>query len=299
MYFCTMSVRSCTYRLHFAHFISHCFLYPVLCYLVHYRRKVVRENLHIAFPDKNSKECRQLEKAFYRAFADMIMEVLVGRHFSETDMRRLVHIKNKEEVAERCKQYGGGFFMLGHFLNWEWAVDYANQFEDFGIESNTVYKPLSNKFFDKKMLSIRKQRGGTMVPMDRLLRTMVTNRENGKTSVYAMLADQRPRKQSAKIQVIFMGQEVGMLVGSELLARRFEYPVYYAFMSAPEPGHYEVDFQLIYDPTTEQNLPQGTVTERFTRCLEKNILLNPSRWLWSHRRFLHAKPHHSSPAKKL
>lgn len=291
-----MSFISYKYRLHIAHGFSRLIVYPVLCYIIRYRKAVVRENLQTAFPEKSPEERLLLERAFYAAFADMIMEIIVGRRFSEKDMQELVLIRHKEEVAERCKRYGGGFFMLGHFINWEWAVDYANQFAHYGIECASIYKRLRNSFFDKLMLGIRRQRGGSLIEMDSLLRTMIGNRNNGHTVAYAMLADQRPRKQSAKIPMVFMGQEVNMLLGTEQLAVRFAYPVYYASLLSPSHGHYEVDFHLIYDPDTEPDLSKGEITRRFAEQLENNIRQNPSRWLWSHRRFLHAKPHLTSSA---
>ncbi len=285
-----MPFISWKYRLHIAHGVSRWILYPVLYHVLRYRKKVVRENLRIAFPEKSAKERLMLEREFYSAFADMIMEILVGRRFSEEDMKNLVRINHKEEVAAHCKHYGGGFLMLGHFLNWEWGVDYANQFATCGIECASIYKRLRNPFFDKLMIAIRKQRGGSLVEMDSLLRTMIRNRNNGHTVVYAMLADQRPRKQSAKIPMVFMGQDVNMLFGTEQLAVRFAYPVYYAFVTSHSRGHYEVDFHLIYDPDTESGLQKGEITKRFAEQLENNILQNPSRWLWSHRRFLHSRP---------
>ena len=40
-------------------------LYFPLYYIVHYRRKLVSENLRKAFPDKTDKELKQLEQKFY------------------------------------------------------------------------------------------------------------------------------------------------------------------------------------------------------------------------------------------
>ncbi|HCS88164.1 MAG TPA: hypothetical protein DIW30_07175, partial [Bacteroidales bacterium] len=293
-----MSHISCKYRLHIAHGVSRWLLYPILYHVIRYRKKVVRENLQIAFPKKSAKERLHIERAFYAAFADMIMEIIVGRRFSPEEMQELVLVHHKEEVITRCRQYGGGFLMLGHFLNWEWAANCASQIAQYNIECDCIYKQLSNKFFNKLMLNIRNQRGATLVEMDHLLRTLIGNRNSNHTVIYAMLADQRPRKQSAKIPMVFMGQEVNMLLGTEQLATKFAYPVYYASMLSPARGHYEVDFHLIYDPDTEPDLPKGEITKRFAEQLENNILQNPSRWLWSHRRFLHTKPHTTSSGEE-
>ncbi len=286
-----MSTIFYTHRLRFAHWVSRWLLYPVLYYLIRYRKKVVRENLLIAFPEHSDKQRRQWERAFYLAFTDMIVEIIVGRHFNEEVMLNLLHFDHKPEVAQCCKQHGGGFFMLGHFLNWEWAIDYANQFAQYDLQCASIYKKLTNRFFNNLMLNIRKQRGGLLIEMDQLLRTMITNKKNHTTIAYAMLADQRPRKQSTKIPMVLLGQDVDMLFGTEQLARRFAYPVYYVSVLSSQRGHYQFDFHLIYDPDTEADTGQGVVTQRFTQHLEQNILQEPSRWLWTHRRFLNTHPH--------
>lgn len=286
-----MSSNAYLHRLRTAHWVSRWVLYPLLYYVIRYRKNVVRQNLLIAFPEHSDKQRKQWERAFYLAFTDMIVEILVGRHFNEQQMQELMHIDHKEQVAQSCKQHGGGFFMLGHFLNWEWAIDYANQFAHYDLLCASIYKKLSNKFFNNLILNIRKQRGGLLIEMDQLLRTMITNRKNNTTIAYAMLADQRPRKQSTKIPMVLLGQDVNMLFGTEQLARRFAYPVYYVSVRSSQRGHYSLDFHQIYDPDTEADTEQGLITKRFTQYLEQNILQDPSRWLWTHRRFLSTHPH--------
>lgn len=287
-----MSEKGAILRLRVSHFFSKWFLYPLCYHVIRYRRKVVRNNLCMAFPEKTPHEITQLQKSFYLNFSDMIMEVLTGWRFSETEMRRFVVIHNKEEVSERCKHYGGQFFMLGHLFNWEWIVDYANQFADYGIECGTVYKQLNNRFFDRLMHKLRSRRGGFMIEMKRLLRVVIARKNSSELPPvgYAMLADQRPRRNAAQHRTTLLNREVGVLAGTEQLAVRFHYPVYFVQIHCPKRGYYEVTPVIIYDPETDGDLPQGTVTERFTRLLEENIRHEPSRWLWSHKRFSGSNP---------
>ena len=287
-----MSGGGAILRLRLGHFLSRWLLFPLCYHVVRYRRGVVRANLSLAFPEKSPAEIKRLEKSFYLNFTDMVMEVLAGRRIGERDMRRFVTINHKAEMAERCKRHGGGLVMLGHFLNWEWMVDYANQFADFGLDCGTVYKRLSNKFFDRLMRGIRASRGGFLVEMDGLLRVMVARRKDpdAAPTFYAMLSDQRPRRKAARYEVTFFNRRVGMLAGTEQLAVRFRYPVYFIQIHCHARGHYELTPVLIYDPEADAALPPGAVTERFTRLLEDNIRREPSRWLWTHKRFLGSKP---------
>src|SRR6266498_2912606 len=62
-------------------------LYPIVYYIVKYRRKVVYENLHNSFPEKTDKEIEIIAKKFYRYFCAMLLETV-----------KLLHITPKELV---------------------------------------------------------------------------------------------------------------------------------------------------------------------------------------------------------
>ena len=49
------------------------FLYFLVWHLAGYRKKVVLQNLKIAFPEKEEKERMKLARAFYRHFSELIM----------------------------------------------------------------------------------------------------------------------------------------------------------------------------------------------------------------------------------
>lgn len=295
-----MSKRVSIVRLSVGHFFSKWLLYPLCYYLIRYRRKVVRENLLMAFPEKSPKEICRIEKDFYLAFSDMIAEILTGRHFSEEDMQQFFVLNNSEIAAESSKHYGGAFVMLGHFMNWEWMTGFATRLAALDVDSGIVYKRLSNKFFDHLMLRLRGQNGGQVIEMNQLLRVMVKQKKqsDAQPMLYAMLSDQRPRRSATQYQTVFLHRNVGFLTGTEQLAQRFRYPVFYTRYRCLGRGHYEMTFVRLYDPDTEPDLPLGTITERYARLLEEDIRQYPSQWLWSHRRFAGSTPVDSISADK-
>ncbi|MDE6010158.1 MAG: hypothetical protein K2F87_01745, partial [Muribaculaceae bacterium] len=54
----------------------------VLYRLLHYRIKVVRSNLRLAFPEKSPEELRHIEKEFYRHLCDVFVEAAKLAHIS-------------------------------------------------------------------------------------------------------------------------------------------------------------------------------------------------------------------------
>ncbi len=48
--------------------------YPIVYYIIRYRRRLVRENLLCSFPEKSEKEILRIERAFYRNLCDVFVE---------------------------------------------------------------------------------------------------------------------------------------------------------------------------------------------------------------------------------
>ena len=80
------------------YFFSDC-LYLIIYYLTGYRKKVVRENLLHAFPEKSKKECIRIEKDFYHHLCDLLFEVLKIPGLSTAELKKRVHFTNPEIFA--------------------------------------------------------------------------------------------------------------------------------------------------------------------------------------------------------
>ena len=51
-------------------------IYLILFYLIGYRRKVVRANLKLTFPEFSEGEIKSTEKAFYKHMCDVFLETI-------------------------------------------------------------------------------------------------------------------------------------------------------------------------------------------------------------------------------
>lgn len=63
-------------------------IYPIVYYVVRYRRKVVETNLEKSFPEKSYKERSIIERKFYRFFCDIFMETIKEMHFTESQIKK-------------------------------------------------------------------------------------------------------------------------------------------------------------------------------------------------------------------
>ena len=74
-------------------------IYPLLYYVIRYRRKVVHANLVNSFPDKSEKEILDIEKGFYRHFCDYVMETVKLLHISDEEMRKRMRFINCDIIT--------------------------------------------------------------------------------------------------------------------------------------------------------------------------------------------------------
>lgn len=263
------------------YFISDYILFPILFYVLRYRRRVVAENMRNAYPECSEKERIQMARAFYHHFADVIVEIFCGLFASDRWMDKHIHFIDLEDMMRDCKQAGGGIWMLGHLGCWEWVADYSRRIEKDGFKQWNVYRALKNKRMNRLMQRVRGKRGGGLIEKNDLIRQMIRNRKDTLVPCYGMLADQHPSV--AKMWTEFLNQETAFLTGSEDLARKFNYPCYYVWITSPRRGYYEIRTTLLTGAAyAGQSYP---ITREYAACLQENINMAPEQWLWTHKRW--------------
>ena len=269
------------------YFFADYLIYPLMYYVVRYRRRLVAKNLRLSFPDKTDKERRQIMRDFYRQFCYTIVETVYGYRMSDKEMKQRVVFEHMDEVNKLVDAAGGGLFMLAHFGNWEWMAS-VQQWVSEGVTELNVYRKLKSEAMDALMLDIRAKRGGACVEKQRILRELVRYRAEKKTVTVGLLSDQKPRPEVTRTWTTFLHQETGFLDGAEVLGKKFGYPVFYLYITRTERGYYKAEMKTIAaDP---KSTAEGEITEKYARLLEQNIKEQPHLWLWTHNRWKWKKP---------
>jgi KDO2-lipid IV(A) lauroyltransferase len=125
-----------------------------------------------------------------------------------------------------------------------------------------------------------------LVPAKELLTDFMKRR--GIVRAVGMNADQAPVSTDKRYWTQFLGQDTAFYVGAEQIGRAMRLPILYASMRRVRRGCYEVEFKPLWDGR-EATLP-NTVTERYARACEIDVLKSPADWLWSYRRWRLKKP---------
>ncbi len=256
--------------------------YLIIYYLVGYRKKVVRLNLENSFPQKTEKEILGIERRFYRYFCDLFVETLYEMHMSKKEILRRFDLGNIEPILEQYKKGKSVMLMTAHYGNWEWASALSLILP---IESplHSIYKRLKSKNFDKLMFELRSKFTGKNIEKKDLLRAMVGMKNENKVAMFGMISDQTPTGNSIHYWTQFLNQDTPVLLGTEQLAKKFDYPVFYLHINRIKRGYYKCKYHTI--SLEPKQTAEFEITEAYMRVLEKEIEAAPEYWLWTHRRW--------------
>jgi KDO2-lipid IV(A) lauroyltransferase len=255
----------------------------MMYYVLGYRKKVVMENLRNSFPEKTEEELKKIAIAFYRYLCDLFLETFKSLSVSkkEMDLRCTVNPDAQtlfKDLSERKKNI---VIVMGHFGNWEWA---GNVFDYNKHQLYVIYHPLSNTYFNQLVIKMRTRFGTKLIEMRNTLRDMITHRNE--INATAFIADQTPFPENA-YWTTFLNQDTPVFTGTEKIARKFNYPVVFVSIKRKERGYYEIFAETLFENPKETK--EGEISEAHTRKLEKDIILQPEIWLWSHRRWKHKR----------
>ena len=250
-------------------------------YVFGYRKRVVSDNLALAFPEMTQSELKNTIRGFYQNFTDVMVETIKAITISKEAILHRVEVINPELVLACRKDYKGVILMGSHNANWEYmqlSVSAAFTIQLFG-----VYKKLNNRKIDALMSTMRGKFGSIPVEMEDAIATVKSMNE---FSAIGLIADQSPQRRKKNLFMEFFGHSVPVYRGPVLMAKLFNLPVLYIGMKRTKRGFYELSFQEIAFPPYQQ--PDEEIMRKYIRILEEEIREHPEAYLWSHNRWKHA-----------
>ncbi|MDZ7626233.1 MAG: lysophospholipid acyltransferase family protein [Ignavibacteriaceae bacterium] len=255
----------------------------VFFYLIPIRKKVVFNNLKIAFPENDVQTNKKLAFNIYLSFAITLVEILYLPYIKKEKLINEVMCSNPELIIEKFKEGKGLILLSSHFGNWEFgAISIAMQVH---LPFSVIVKPLRNPLVYEWMNNFRTKFGNEVVPLGISIRKTYQTLKQKK--VVAMVADQRGPREGVKVD--FFGRKVSVYTGPAALALKTGAPLICGIAVRQKDYKYKMDLVEI----SQQNLPDGEeekileISQRYTSYLEKVIRENPEQWLWMHNRWKH------------
>jgi len=290
----------------FMQFLVYIFLYPILWFIsilpfpllyffsdiisffiyrvIGYRKRTVRENLKLSLPHLSQKERLQIEKRFYSHLCDMFLEMIKTMSISEEEMDKRFQFENLEVYKDLEKKGKSVAVMIAHYATYEWVIS-MNKYIDF--TGYAIYKQIANPYFDKLVKSIRSKFKAHLITTKETASTIEETFRTNKQGVFGFASDQSPKVFKAVHWRKFMGVEVPVHTGAEMLAKKYDLNVIFLKVKKVGRGYYRATFEVLSEDV--KSVPDFQITDLFFDKVEKQILEDPAYYLWTHKRFKHKR----------
>ena len=256
-------------------------------YVIRYRKKLILKNIRNSFPEKDPKEHKRIARGFNRFFSDFIVESIRCFSMSAEEAQNRCKIKNLEVLDDLYNRRKSIVLAFGHYNNWEMVATALGG--SLKHKTSAIYKPLSNKFFDKKFRETRGQSGLKLIPKRESKAFMLENKDNAYLVGYGCDQSPNPKKKNL-FWTKFLNQDTAVMFGTEKYAVDYDYAVVFLNIERVKRGYYDVEFIIIEENPREAEY--GIITKQHTKLLEDLIKENPQYWLWSHKRWKLQKKEH-------
>ncbi|WP_372920412.1 lysophospholipid acyltransferase family protein, partial [Salegentibacter sp.] len=128
-------------------------VFVLVYYIIGYRRKTVKENLDLVFPEKSREEKNRITLKFYRHMCDIFLEMIKSISISDEELKKRFVFTNPEEFKRIKKLDKSLIAMCGHYASYEWMI--ALQLHGVDYKAFGIYKKVKNPYFDKMARDIR------------------------------------------------------------------------------------------------------------------------------------------------
>lgn len=257
------------------------------------RKRVVLENLRMAFPDKDEKELSEIAVRSYQNFAKMVIDFMRFPVMDKKSFPELYTFEGKKCFDWIRENGKGGVMVAGHFGSWELMGAALAQ---LGYPINFLVGEQHNKYVDDIMNANRELMDIKIIHMGVAVRGVIRALRNNE--MVALLADQNAGRDG--IFVNFFGRKASAHRGPAVFALKTRAPILFgSSIRLPNGKHKLIAELLTFDHLkglTEENIRE--VTQAHISLLENAIRKYPDHWFWMHRRWKYRPPEERKKKKE-
>lgn len=258
-------------------------VYFFVYYVIQYRKKSVREHLQSTLLNYSTQELLVIEKKFYAHLCDLFLEMIKTMSISEKEITNRFRFTNVELLKELELQKKSIAIMCSHYASYEWIIS-LNKFADF--KGYAIYKKINNPYFDQLVRKIRYRFKAELITTSETIPTIENNYGKNILGIYGFASDQSPQLHSARHWQDFLGINVPVYTGAEMLAKKFDMNVVFLKTKKIKRGYYEATIEILAQNVKE--IPNYEITDKFLKLVEQQILEAPEFYFWTHKRWKHA-----------
>jgi KDO2-lipid IV(A) lauroyltransferase len=243
------------------------------------RRRVVLENLALAFPDKTPRDRSQLGRAVYRALGTSLGETLLAPWLSDPEIVGWLDFDGFGKFDEAVSAGRGVVVAIGHFGNWELL---GRGCARRGIRMALIGRKLKG-LINRKLIASRAQSGMGQLPDRGATSEALRRLRAGEALAIAIDQNMRPKR---GIFVDFFGHPACTTPAAAVYALRAGAPILAAFPVRQPDGRHRIVIEGPFDaPDLSGSKKVEAITQQLTRAMEAMVRAHPDQWFWLHRRW--------------
>jgi KDO2-lipid IV(A) lauroyltransferase len=240
-------------------------------------KQIIKSNIQRAIPEINPKEINNIKKDMWNNYGRTLSEYMFLKDFRNNKLESNIHLEGGEILEKIKNEKTPVIFVSGHFSNFELM---AMQVEKSGVNLAAIYRPLNNIILNVLMERIRKKyicknqiKKGT-----RGVRELLKLYKKGCS--IALMIDQRVTE---GVKSKFFDEDAFTTTIPAQFIKKFKCKVVPIYIERYNGINFNIKIEKPIEFSTDVS------TEKITRdlniWLEKMILKNPGKWIWSHNRW--------------
>jgi Kdo2-lipid IVA lauroyltransferase/acyltransferase len=245
-----------------------------------FRRKLVMQNLALAYPDRPLLWRRKVMHGCFTHFATLGLELFWQPAIDMDWVDENIQFKNLDLAREVLSRGRGVIGVGGHFGNWE-IMGMACALK--GLPLSYIVKRIHDPAMDSIINGSRRRHGNEILYTRLVGRKLPEHFARGR--LVAFLNDQDAGKKG--VFVSLLGTMASTPKGAAAYSLKYNVPMVFVSGTRLPHGKFEVEFnEVSVDPDLEACEEHiRMLTERTVRILEERIHRAPEQWFWMHRRW--------------
>ena len=240
-------------------------------------KQIIKSNIQRAIPQINLEEINNIKKNMWNNYGRTLSEYMFLKSFRNNKLESNIRLEGAAILEQIKNEKTPVIFVSGHFSNFELM---AMQIEKSGVNLAAIYRPLNNIFLNILMEKIRKKyicknqikKGSSGI------RQLLKLYKKGHS--IALMIDQRV---SEGIKSKFFNEDAFTTTIPAQFIKKFNCKVVPIYIERFNNINFNIKVQ---EP---MEFSKDSSTEKITRdlniWLEKMILKDPGKWIWSHNRW--------------
>ncbi|MFS4460385.1 lysophospholipid acyltransferase family protein [Bdellovibrio sp. HCB2-146] len=250
-----------------------------------FRRKIVLDNLTIAFPEWDEQKKVQVGRQSLYNMSYNFPELFAIPHMDQAWLDKYAVFEGWENVEKARAAGKGVFFLTLHLGNGDVA---ANAIEMKGQPIYMITKRFKTKWFDDLWFAMRGAKGVKYIDAHGTNNAFEILKALKKNGAVVFVLDQFMGRPFG-IETTFFGKKTGTAYGLALFVQKTKAPVIPIYTYEGNDGKLhivtepEMDLSSYLSEDKDQAILQ--ITQAFNNKLETIIRKYPEQWMWVHRRW--------------